>query len=183
MNLLMIAPLYDNKGAVRYFIGAQVDINGLVEGGRGLDSFERLLAQDRAGQRYGGVPMKTPQTALAELSAMWSNEEVDIAKRYGRERSASETSQPTKKAAMGRKYLGMDDPADRNLWPAPHLGPSGRLPGVFQNVSCLALPWKRILLTDSGANSSTYSYDLSPHSVSPSHPLLSESLAYCNLSS
>lgn len=136
MNLLMIAPLYDNRGTVRYFIGAQVDINGLIEGGRGLDSFERLLAQDRARQRYGGLPSKSPQTALSELSAMWSNEEAEVAKSCGRERTTSETSQPRSKPHIGRKYLGMDDP-DKTLWPAPHLGPNGRLPGVFQNVCVL----------------------------------------------
>lgn len=135
MNLLMIAPLYDNRGAVRYFIGAQIDINGLIENGRGLESFEKLLGQDRSAQRYGGSPVKQPQAVLAELSAMWSNEEIDITKRYGRERSASETSQPMKKSNTGRRYLGMEDPADRDLWPAPQLGGSGRLPGVFQNVS------------------------------------------------
>ena len=136
INLLMIAPLYDNKGQVRYFIGAQIDINGLVEGGHGLDSFERLLSQDRANQRYGGAPRKAPTGALAELSAMWSTEEVEIAKKYGRDRSGSDSSTgPTKGRLGGRRYLGMDDPDDRALWPSPHLGSSGRLPGVFQNVS------------------------------------------------
>ncbi|KAK1089890.1 hypothetical protein LTR48_009393, partial [Friedmanniomyces endolithicus] len=34
----------------------------------------------------------------------------------------------------GRKILGMDDTAaERGLWPDRALGPSGRLPGVYQN--------------------------------------------------
>ena len=137
MNLLMIAPLYDNKGAVRYFIGAQIDVNGLVEGGRGLDSFERLLQQDRAEARYGDRLVKTPQVALAELSGMLAEEELDTIQQHGRRGSLSAgpaTPVPPIKQASARRYLGMDDPADRNLWPAAHLGPSGRLPGVFQNV-------------------------------------------------
>lgn len=133
MNLLMIAPLYDNKGTVRYFIGAQIDVNGLVEGGRGLDSVERLLSQDRAAQRYGGAPGKTPNALLAEMSAMWNREEQDIAQRHSRERSSSDAS--TQPRGTGRRYLGMDDVQDKDLWPSPLLGPSGRLPGVFQNVS------------------------------------------------
>lgn len=43
----MCAPLYDNKGAVRYFIDAQVDVSGLIEAGRGLESFEKLLSEER----------------------------------------------------------------------------------------------------------------------------------------
>lgn len=42
MNLLMLAPLYDNKGHVRYFIGCQIDVSSLIEGGRGLESFRDL---------------------------------------------------------------------------------------------------------------------------------------------
>lgn len=137
MNLLMIAPLYDNKGAVRYFIGAQIDVNGLVEGGRGLDSFERLLQQDRAQARYGNRPVKTTQAALAELSGMFAEDELDTVKQHGRRGSsgAGTSTPPPAKMGAGRRFLGMDDPSDRNLWPAAHLGPSGRLPGVFQNAS------------------------------------------------
>lgn len=43
----MIAPLYDDKGNTRYFIGAQVDVSGLVEEGRGIESFQALLRKDQ----------------------------------------------------------------------------------------------------------------------------------------
>lgn len=136
----MIAPLYDNQGRVRYFIGAQIDINGLIEGGRGLDSFERLLAQDRQAARHGEFGLiKSPQAALGELSNMFTEDDMEIVRHIGREtsgRRSSGASTPVAAAQRhtGRRYVGMDDPSDRNLWPAPHLGPSGRLPGVFQNV-------------------------------------------------
>ncbi|CAJ2507969.1 Uu.00g091550.m01.CDS01 [Anthostomella pinea] len=45
MNLLMVAPLFDSRGNVRYFIGAQVDVSGLVKECAGLESLERLVAQ------------------------------------------------------------------------------------------------------------------------------------------
>lgn len=135
MNLLMIAPLYDNKGTVRYFIGAQIDVNGLIENGRGLESFERVLKQDRSTQRYGGAQSRSPKELLTQLSGMWDNEEKDIAARAGRERRTSNPGAPGGLKTGGRRYVGMDDPADKNMWPAPHLGTSGRLPGVFQNVS------------------------------------------------
>jgi hypothetical protein len=46
-NLLICSPLYDDKGAVRYFISAQVDVTGLVEEGRGVESFRQLLQKDQ----------------------------------------------------------------------------------------------------------------------------------------
>jgi len=181
MNLLMIAPLYDNKGAVRYFIGAQVDINGLIEGGRGIDSFERLLAQDRHQARYGEAAMsKTPQAALGELSNMLNDDDMEIVRHSGREMTArrpSGASTPVTQAQRqtGRRYVGMDNPEDRNLWPAPSLGPSGRLPGVFQNVSGELLLSMSRLTFDSISSS-----DHTPHFVSPSPLQLSAFLASCN---
>ncbi|KAK7967804.1 uncharacterized protein PG986_002081 [Apiospora aurea] len=46
MNLLMVAPLFDSRGKVRYHIGAQVDVSGLVKESAGLDSLERLVARE-----------------------------------------------------------------------------------------------------------------------------------------
>ena len=48
VNLLLTAPLYDSRGSVRYFIGAQIDVSGLIEEGRGLESFSKYLAEDHA---------------------------------------------------------------------------------------------------------------------------------------
>ena len=156
VNLLMIAPLYDNKAQVRYFIGAQIDINGLIEGGRGLDSFERLLQQDAVTRRYGGHHPNNPhnnrstRAVLAELAAMWSIDEIDIARRTTRQRSTSDSSHGTPKSRThtqpGRMYLGMDDLAERNMWPAKSLGISGRLPGVFQNYM-LVRPFPSLRIT------------------------------------
>lgn len=45
VNLLMIAPLHDRSGKLKYHIGAQIDVSGLVEGGRALEGFQRYLAR------------------------------------------------------------------------------------------------------------------------------------------
>lgn len=51
VNLCMIAPLYDDKGTIRYFTGAQIDVGGLVKEGRGIESFRALLRQDEEASR------------------------------------------------------------------------------------------------------------------------------------
>lgn len=138
INLLMIAPLYDNKGHVRYFLGCQIDVSSLVEGGRGIESFAQLVAKDRSESRLGGRPEKDPKHMLGELSQMFNKEESDIvqnrARRYSEE---SNRSIPEPRSSVrGRRILGMEDTqTERSLWPHASLGPSGRLPGVYQNVS------------------------------------------------
>lgn len=58
MNLLMVAPLYDSRGTVRYHIGAQVDISGLVKDCAGLDSLERLMRHESNGAPRADEPVK-----------------------------------------------------------------------------------------------------------------------------
>lgn len=139
MNLLMIAPLYDNKGTVRYFLGCQIDVSPLIEAGRGLESFEMLLSRDRTDSRFGGRTDRKPAEVLGELGAMLNEEENKVMKQHALRYSEDvgrATPPSTKSGKGGRRILGMDDEASaRNLWPHPSLGPSGRLPGVYQNVS------------------------------------------------
>jgi hypothetical protein len=51
MNLLMVAPLCDSRGAIRYFIGAQVNVSGLVKECYDLESLKRLtvIAEHESG--------------------------------------------------------------------------------------------------------------------------------------
>jgi PAS domain S-box-containing protein len=144
MNLLMLAPLYDNKGHVRYFIGCQIDVSSLIEGGRGLESFATLLARDRSEDRFGDSLDQDPKRILGEFGAMLNGEESTIIRSRPQTFSDEGIRSPLRSGtAMSgsvrapRRRLGMDDepPADRHLWPHPSLGHSGRLPGVYQNVS------------------------------------------------
>jgi PAS domain S-box-containing protein len=141
MNLLLIAPLYDNKGAVRYFLGCQIDVSSLIEDGRGLESFANLLARDRSESRFGDSLKKDPKHMLGEFGAVLNDEEANIVKNRTRSFSEGLTTRPgtamSGSVRAPRRRLGMDDAvSDRHLWPHPSLGPSGRLPGVYQNVSC-----------------------------------------------
>jgi len=161
LNLLMTAPLYDNRGSVRYFIGAQVDVTKLVENGRGIDSFERLLAEENVKEEPAdpaerqsngtGVPKK-PLEALGELGEMLSWDETMEIQARSRTASLRDDSSmnssttniygkrniPTR--AGGRRVLGTgsDDEADeRAAWGLSGSGLSGRLPGLYQNVTRL----------------------------------------------
>ena len=143
MNLLLIAPLYDNKGSVRYFLGAQIDVSSLISGGRGMESFSQLLAKDRSESRFGGRYDRDPKKHLADLGQMLSKDES--ASFAGKPESNSDQESVSRSSIRrtkgGRVMVGMDDgPSEKQLWPSASLGPSGRLPGVYQNVSLAAFP-------------------------------------------
>ncbi|KAI9875478.1 MAG: hypothetical protein M1830_008420, partial [Pleopsidium flavum] len=145
LNLLMCAPLYDNKGAVRYFIGAQVDVSGLVEEGRGLESFEKLLSEERSRDRMQSQDStKRSLKKLGELSQMFCLEESAVVQSHSRRNSLREDTSSMNHSIRGRRdqstrptrrVLGddKDDEKDRDKWGLSSLGPSGKLPGVYQN--------------------------------------------------
>ncbi|KAI9054229.1 hypothetical protein LZ554_001397 [Drepanopeziza brunnea f. sp. 'monogermtubi'] len=102
VNLLMCSPLYDDKGIIRYFIGAQVDVTGLVIDGLGIESFRALLHNDEVqkmdasleaanphlqakfSSRYQNPKTKESLQRLQELSTMFSQDESDVACKNGR---------------------------------------------------------------------------------------------------
>ena len=70
MNLLMVAPLYDSRGVVRYHIGAQVDVSGLARECAGLDALQRLVAryeEDSDNDVRDGYREGAPASAAPEL--------------------------------------------------------------------------------------------------------------------
>lgn len=134
-----MAPLMDSLGHVRYFIGAQIDISQLLEGGNGLESFKQLLEQDQEAIQKAENPdpieHKPSLKLLRELGDLLNDEEIEVVRhREGRRNSLdSNASTPTRTAFPNRRLLGMDEP-DCPVWPPSAFGPSGRLPGVYQNV-------------------------------------------------
>lgn len=157
MNLLMTAPLYDNRGNVRYIIGAQVDVSGLIEDGRGLDSFERTLHDRSYNQRDSCDPADTANKKhlrrLGEFAQMLSSDESAVLGQSTHSRPSSvqdtESARGSIKGGYGgakgprepgrRRILGNEDEEMEGgrLWALSSSGPSGKLPGVYQNVPFL----------------------------------------------
>jgi hypothetical protein len=86
MNLLTVVPLYDNRGNIRYHLGTQVDISGLVKECAGLRSLEDLVVQsmqmmsyddttDDLGEQKGSQSSKD---ALGGLSRAFTLSELKI---------------------------------------------------------------------------------------------------------
>lgn len=155
MNLLLTAPLYDNRGSVRYFIGAQIDVSGLIEDGRGLDSFAHYLAESRpnrnreSDQSNDSISQRHLKT-LSEFGQMLSLDESSVFQHHSRASSVQDNastisyrgnqSRQEPGLRRTRRVLGNDDDdeeigKDKNAWALSSVGPSGKLPGVYQNVN------------------------------------------------
>lgn len=85
MNLLMTAPLCDARGVVRYFIGAQVDVTGLVKDCADMESLERLLDKQARGESVPDHQQPNPEKndELRELSEMLNTNELSTIRKFG----------------------------------------------------------------------------------------------------
>ncbi|KAJ4354512.1 uncharacterized protein N0V89_006249 [Didymosphaeria variabile] len=149
-----MAPLMDQRGNVRYYVGAQIDITRLLEGGKGLESFKQLLDQEKEAANMADFTENKPSLRmLRELGGLLNEEEADVVRqrnvRVRRGSTSSSASTSTRTAAStGRRFIGMEETSDDNLWPARRYGPEGRLPGVYQNYLLVRpYPSLRILFT------------------------------------
>lgn len=70
MNMLMIAPLCDSRGKLRYFIGAQVDVSGLVKECTDLDSLQQLIERQRPRGSESGTREAAEKDDFQDLSEM-----------------------------------------------------------------------------------------------------------------
>ncbi|OJD35429.1 white collar protein [Diplodia corticola] len=85
LNLLMMAPLMDNRGKVRYFIGSQVDVSGLAKECTDLPGLRRMLAKDGEIELEDDeqVPPEQEKDEFQALSEMFNQGEVNTVRRTG----------------------------------------------------------------------------------------------------
>ena len=159
MNLLMVAPLRDSKGSIRYFLGAQVDVSGLVKDCVDLPSLERLVEeqttkeqgqqqrqlQQQYNQEYSDSSEDNDKDEFKELSEMFNAPELDTVRKFGgrmHREHAEEFENDGMPSKEGRVLLRESSPdvgASRYARAAGLTG-SGYLSGVYQNVSSLSKP-------------------------------------------
>ncbi|KAH7346450.1 hypothetical protein BKA65DRAFT_276990 [Rhexocercosporidium sp. MPI-PUGE-AT-0058] len=137
----MCSPLYDDKGAIRYFIGAQIDVSGLVIDGLGIESFRALLHNDETKRleathdaekghlqskfsaRHPSKKTEESLSKLQELSMMFSQEESAVANRNSRggddstDAGSVRSGVPTsvKNRGQSRRVIGGDEVMDNGL--------------------------------------------------------------------
>jgi len=150
MNLLMTAPLLDSRGNIRYFIGAQIDISGLVKDGTDLEAFARMR------ERQENPPQEEEhKDEFKELSGMFNHVELDIVRKHGgsmhREQVEEGDDKSTRSRGSKPRVLIQDhDMSNMHAPESPSLRPEGRLSGPYKHVSCT------VMLDVSDANARQY---------------------------
>ena len=141
MNLLMIAPLCDSRGTIRYFIGAQVDVSGLVKECTDFESLQRLVIQqhtktdDCDSDRDNSMEVKKDE--FQELSEMLNMAELDTVRRWGgrmhREHHDEDDVSDSGASQRPRLLLKETSPGLEDICSSTaHI--SGKLSGVYQHV-------------------------------------------------
>ncbi|CAO2657285.1 Nn.00g034110.m01.CDS01 [Neocucurbitaria sp. VM-36] len=145
MNLLMMAPLLDSRGNLRYFIGAQIDVSGLVKDSTDLDAFQRMLDQQE------GVEKPNEQKdEFQELSEMFNHSELDTVRKFGGNMHREHLEEQDDGHGGGKPRLLIQDQStfdvDKPEKPAPK--PEGRLSGPYKHYLLVRpAPSLRILFT------------------------------------
>ena len=144
MNLLMIAPLMDSKGKVRYYIGAQVDVSGLLRDCANMDGLVQLTEKDENLDAEGADAKKDE---FQQLTEMFNGAELDIVRRCGGKMHKEYVDDTGRDASQhrGRRLLLKDqtqDADDRDradgangIPPAVKDRLNGKLQGVYEHVS------------------------------------------------
>lgn len=140
MNLLMTAPLCDSRGKIRYFIGAQVDVSGLVKECYDLESFKRLvLAAEDENNTADSTPRENERKGkmddFRELSEMLNMQELETVRRCGgrMHREQPEELHDGNGANWNKPRVLIHD-ASPDRAKTFRLGqPSGKLGGVYEN--------------------------------------------------
>jgi hypothetical protein len=135
MNLLMTSPLCDSRGKIRYFIGAQVDVSGLVKECAELESLQRLLELHEKGETAPDVHNPSPEKKdeFQELCEMFNMSELSTVRKHGG-RMHQETQDDSDTASMHSQQprLLLKEPLDSAGSAAARA--SGKLGGAYQHV-------------------------------------------------
>lgn len=136
MNLLMIAPLYDSRGIIRYYIGAQVDVSGLVKEGTDLEAYQRLMAK----QEVSGIDDDddSKKDEFLELSQMFNSAELETVRLHGgsMHREQADDAEDNNSVTWHRPRLLLKEQSNEMQKPYNISSKSrGQLEGVYQHVS------------------------------------------------
>ena len=133
MNLLMMAPLLDSRGNLRYFIGAQIDVSGLVKDGTDLEAFQRMLDQQE-----GREQQVEPKDEFQELSEMFNHAELDIVRKHGGNMHREHVDDQDDASTINhRPRVLIQDQGMFDVHEAEKASPKpdGRLSGPYKHVS------------------------------------------------
>jgi hypothetical protein len=137
MNLLTVDPLFDSRGNIRYWLGAQVDVTGLTKDCTDLDSLRKLLTKREEGIEEDDSTKDAADSkqGFQHLSEMLSDEEVDVVKRCGGRMHNQQFQEPDEAHSVQRSRIHVRDLSNEHKPGTLSLSYKRLKPGsIFQNV-------------------------------------------------
>jgi hypothetical protein len=138
MNLLTVDPLFDSRGNIRYWLGAQVDVTGLSKDCTDLDSLRKLLKKrdEDMDEDESAKDVADTKQGFQHLSEMLSDEEVEVVRRCGGRMNSQQCQEPDEAHIGHRSRIHVRDLSNEHKPGSPGLGYKRLKPGsIFQNVS------------------------------------------------
>ena len=147
MNLLMIAPLMDSRGNIRYYIGAQVDVSGLIKDCSDLDGLVRVVQKEEDPEAAAEDEERSRKNEFQDLSEMFNGAELETVRKYGGRMHKEHVDDSDSESLHSRPRLMLTDPTQDVLDRQRDIAAStigstaakerlnGKLEGVYQNVS------------------------------------------------
>ncbi|KAL9105090.1 MAG: hypothetical protein Q9163_000008 [Psora crenata] len=135
MNMLMIAPLCDARGKIRYFIGAQVDVSGLVKDCTGLDTLQQLVSRELSGDAYRQSD-ENEKDEFQDLSEMLNMAELETVRKHGgrmHREYQDDDFDNIRTGALHMPRLLLQEPGAGAGIGSPSKRESGKLSGIYQN--------------------------------------------------
>lgn len=130
----MCAPLLDSRGNLRYFIGAQIDVTGLLKDGTDLEAFQNLRRRQETGE--GDEEVKDE---FQELCKMFNHAELDMVRKQGGSMHREQIIDPDDASLAQHKprVLIQDQSTFDHVEEGQKLNPKtdGRLSGPYKHVS------------------------------------------------
>jgi hypothetical protein len=128
-----MAPLLDSRGNVRYFIGAQVDVTGLVKDCTDLDALQHLIAVQE-----GREAKDEPKDEFQELTEMFNNSELDTVRRFGGHMHREHLDNQSDTMSIRGEYrprVLIKDRFESEKATMHTIKTEGKLAGVYKDVS------------------------------------------------
>nr|POE86923.1 phototropin-2 [Quercus suber] len=109
MNLLMIAPLMDSRGNVRYFIGAQVDVSGLIKDCAELEGLAQLVERESELEETDANETNK-KDEFQDLTEMFNGAELETVRKCGGRMHKEYTDDSdTESIRQGRRRVVLKD--------------------------------------------------------------------------
>lgn len=147
LNLLMMAPLRDSRGVIRYYIGAQVDISGLAKECTNLEGLRRMLEDgNESDQEF----TNEKKDEFQELTEMFNRAEVETARKHGgrmHQTSVEDDADNNSITSWQRPRLLLNDPENTVPMQTNTSPVHGKLSGIYSHVRFVSTTLPLLMLT------------------------------------